>query len=235
MNRVMALYVKELFTYFRSPIAYFVVAVFLLGTGYFFLYEVFLTGTASMNEPFKNMGVLLLIVSPIITMRQFSSEYTGRTMELLSTLPLRPWQIVLGKFLGAVTILFLMTLGTAVNLIPLYLYGSPETTNIIAGYIGFLLLGMACLAIGQFFSALTHNQVIAALITFPILLAFWFVGHLYSFQSAVILQTLFGYLSFSLHFGDFIAGLIRSEAVVFYLVVTAIALTLNASYLQWRR
>ncbi len=235
MNRVMALYVKELFTYFRSPIAYFVVAVFLLGTGYFFLYEVFLTGTASMNEPFKNMGVLLLIVAPIITMRQFSSEYTGRTMELLSTLPLRPWQIVLGKYLGAVTILLLMTLGTAVNLIPLYLYGSPETTNIIAGYIGFLLLGMACLAIGQFFSALTHNQVIAALITFPILLAFWFVGHLYSFQSAVILQTLFGYLSFSLHFGDFIAGLIRSEAVVFYLVVTAIALTLNASYLQWRR
>ena len=235
MNRVMALYEKELFTYFRSPIAYFVVSVFLLGTGYFFIYEVFLTGTASMNEPFKNMGVLLLIVCPIITMRLFSGEYTGRTMELLSTLPLRPWQIVLGKFLGAVTILALMSLGTTINLIPLYLYGNPETTNIVSGYVGFLLLGMGCLAIGQFFSALTRNQVIAALITFPVLLGFWFIGHLYSFQSAVILQKLFGYLSFSLHFGDFVAGLIRSEAVVFYLAVTAIALTLNASYLQWRR
>lgn len=235
MNRVLALYEKELFTYFRSPIAYFVVSVFLLATGYFFLYEVFLTGTASMNEPFKSMGVLLLIVCPIITMRLFPGEYAGRTMELLSTLPLRPWQIVLGKYLGAITILFLMTLGTAINLIPLYLYGSPETKNILSGYIGFLLLGMTCLALGQFFSALTRNQVIAALITFPILLGFWFVGHLYSFQSAVILQKVFGYLSFSLHFGDFVAGLIRSEAVVFYLVVTAIALTLNASYLQWRR
>ena len=235
MNRVLALYEKEIFTYFRSPIAYFIVSVFLLGTGYFFIYEVFQTGTASMNEPFKSMGVLLLIVCPMITMRLFSGEYTGRTMELLSTLPLHPWQIVLGKYLGAVTILMLMTFGTTINLIPLYMYGNPETTNIVSGYIGFLLLGMGCLAIGQFFSALTRNQVIAALITFPVLLGFWFIGHLYSFQSAVILQQLFGYLSFSLHFGDFVAGLIRSEAVVFYLVVIAIALTLNASYLQWRR
>jgi gliding motility-associated transport system permease protein len=148
---------------------------------------------------------------------------------------LKPWQIVLGKFLGAFTILLLMTVGTAVNLIPLYMYGSPETTNILSGYIGFLLLGMASLAIGQLFSAMTQNQVIAALITVPILLGFWFIGHLYSFQSAVILQKVFGYMSFSLHFGDFIAGLIRSEAVVYYLVVGAIALTLNASYLQWRR
>ena len=235
MNRVMALYEKELVTYFRSPIAYFVVSVFLLATGYFFLYEVFMTGTASMDEPFKSMGVLLVIVSPIITMRLFPGEYTGRTMELLSTLPLKPWQIVLGKYMGAVTILVLMTFGTSINLIPLYLYGSPETTNIISGYIGFLLLGMACIAIGQFFSALTQNQVIAALITFPILLGFWFIGHLYSFQSAVIFQKVFGYLSFSLHFGDFVAGLIRSEAVAFYLVVSANALTLNASFLQWRR
>ena len=196
------------------------VAVFLLGTGYFFLYEVFLTGTASMDEPFKSMGVLLLIVCPIITMRLFAAEYSGRTMELLSTLPLKPWQIVLGKYLGAVTMLLLMTVGTMVNLIPLYMYGNPETTTILSGYIGFILVGMTCLAVGQFFSALTRNQVI---------------GHLYSFQSAVILQKLFGYLSFSLHFGDFVAGLVRSEAVVYYLVVSAMALTLNASYLQWRR
>lgn len=235
MNRVLAVYEKELVSYFRSPIAYFVVAVFLLGTGYFFIYEVFLTGTASMNEPFKSMGVLLLIVSPIITMRLFSGEYNARTMELLATLPLKPWQIVLGKFLGAVTILLAMTAGTAVNLIPLYMYGSPETSNIISGYIGFLLLGMACLAIGQFFSAMTENQVIAALVTVPILLGFWFIGHLYSFQSIVMLQKVFGYMSFSLHFGDFIAGLIRSDAVIYYLVVTAVALTLNASFLQWRR
>ena len=235
MNGMLAIYRKEVQTYFRSPIAYFVVAVFLLGTGYFFLYNVFMTGVGTMDETFQNMGILLLTLIPVITMRLFSGEYTGRTMELLMTLPLTPWQIVLGKYLGAVTILLLMTAATAINLIPLYLYGNPETKTILSGYIGFLLLGLACLAVGQFFSSLVQNQIIAALITVPVLLGFWFVGHLQSFQTDYILRGLFGYLSFAQHFGDFVRGLIRSEAVVFYLVVSAIALTLNVSYLQWRR
>jgi len=235
MNGVLAIYRKELQTYFRSPIAYFVVSVFLLGTGYFFLYNIFLTGIGTMDETFQNMGILLLTLIPVITMRLFSGEYSGRTMELLMTLPLKPWQIVVGKYLGAATMLLLMTAATAINLIPLYLYGNPETKTILSGYLGFVLLGMACLAVGQFFSSLTQNQIIAALVTVPVLLGFWFVGHLQTFQTDYILRELFGYLSFALHFGDFIRGLIRSEAVMFYLVVSAVALTLNISYLQWRR
>jgi ABC-2 type transport system permease protein len=235
MNGVLAIYRKEMQTYFRSPIAYFVVSVFLLGTGYFFLYNIFLTGIGTMDETFQNMGILLLTLIPVITMRLFSGEYSGRTMELLMTLPLKPWQIVFGKYLGATTMLLLMTAATAINLIPLYLYGNPETKTILTGYIGFVLLGMACLAVGQFFSSLTQNQIIAALITVPVLLGFWFVGHLQAFQSSYILRELFGYLSFSLHFGDFIRGLLRSEAIVYYMIVSAIALTLNTSYLQWRR
>ena len=222
-------------TYFRSPIAYFVISVFLLGTGYFFLYNIFMTGIGTMDETFQNMGILLLTLIPVMTMRLFSGEYSGRTMELLMTLPLKPWQIVLGKYLGAVTMLVLMTAATGINLVPLYLYGNPETKTILSGYIGFLLLGMACLAVGQFFSSLTKNQIIAALITVPVLLGFWFIGHLQSFQTVLLLRGLFGYLSFALHFGDFIRGLVRSEAVLFYLVVAAIALILNTSYLQWRR
>ncbi len=235
MNGMLAIYRKEVQTYFRSPIAYFVVSVFLLGTGYFFLYNIFMTGIGTMHDTFQNMGALLLMLIPVITMRLFAGEYTGRTMELLMTLPLTPRQIVLGKYLGAATIFLLMTAATAINLIPLYLYGNPETKTILSGYIGFLLLGLASLAIGQFFSSLVQNQIIAALITVPVLLGFWFVGHLQSFQSDYILRGLFGYLSFSQHFGDFVSGLIRSEAVTFYLIVSAIALTLNISYLQWRR
>ena len=235
MNGVLAVYKKELLTYFRSPIAYFVVAVFLVGTGYFFSYNMFLTGSASMDETFRNMGILLLTVIPLVSMRLFSGEYSGRTMELLMTLPLKTWEIVLGKFLGAVTILLLMTAGTFIDLVPLYLFGNPQTTTIVAGYIGFILLGMACIAVGQFFSALTQNQIVAALITVPVLLSFWFIGHLQNFQASYALRSLFGYLSFALHFADFVQGLIRSEAVLFYLIVSAIALTLNTSYLQWRR
>jgi ABC-2 type transport system permease protein len=235
MRGMLAVYQKELATYFRSPIAYFVVAVFLLGTGYFFLYNIFLTGDATMAGTFQNMGVLLVSVIPVLSMRLFSGEHGAGTMELLLTLPLGPWPIVLGKYLGAVTMLLLIISGTLINLIPLYLFGNPETTTIASGYLGFLLLGMACLAVGQLFSALTQNQIVAALITAACLLAFWFVGHLQGFQTSHAWRRLFASLSFALHFGDFVQGLVRSEAVAFYLVICAIALTLNASYLQWQR
>lgn len=235
MSGTLAVFRKELLISFRSPIAYFVLAVFLVGTGYFFTYNVFLTGDATMDETFQNMGILLLVVLPMVSMRLFSAEYGARTMELLAALPLSSAQIVLGKYLGALAMLLLMTIGTAVNLVPLYLFGNPETTTILSGYAGFVLLGMACLALGQLFSALTHNQVVAALITICVLLGFWFVGHLQSFQHAAELRSLFRHLSFSLHYGNFIQGLVRTESVAFYLAVCAGALILNAAWLQWRR
>jgi ABC-2 type transport system permease protein len=235
MSGVLAVYAKELATYFRSPIAYYVVSVFLLGTGYFFLYNIVLTGETTMAGTFHNMGILLLTLAPVISMRLLSAEYSAGTAELLLTLPLRPWQIVLGKYLGAVTILLAITAGTLVDLVPLYLFGTPETMTILSGYLGFLLLGMASLAVGQLFSTLTHNQIVAALTTAAVLLAFWFVGHLQNVQPSPALRDLIGYLSFALHFVDFIRGLVRTEAVAFYLIVSAMALTLSASYLQWRR
>ena len=235
MSGTLAVYQKEMATYFRSPIAYYVVAVFLLGSGYFFLYNIFLGGETAMAGTFQNMGILLLTLAPVISMRLLAAEYNAGTAELLLTLPLAPWQIVLGKFLGAVTILLLIIAGTLVDLIPLYLFGTPESTTILAGYIGFLLLGMACLAVGQLFSTLTHNQIVAALLSAAVLLGFWFVGHLQTFQASPGVRSLVAYLSFSLHFTDFIQGLVRSEGVVFYLVIAAISLTLSAGYLQWRR
>jgi gliding motility-associated transport system permease protein len=235
VSGTLAVYQKEMATYFRSPIAYYVVAVFLLGSGYFFLYNIFLSGETAMAGTFQNMGVLLMTLAPVISMRLLAAEYNAGTAELLLTLPLTPWQIVVGKFLGAVTILLLITAGSMVDLIPLYLFGTPETTTILSGYLGFVLLGLASLAVGQLFSTLTHNQIVAALLSAAVLLAFWWVGHLQSFQASPGVRAFVGYLSFSRHFTDFIQGLVRTESVVFYLVVSGIALTLSVAYLQWRR
>lgn len=235
MTRLLAVYRNELAAYFRSPIAYFVVAVFLMGTGYFFLYNVFFSGEATMAATFQNMGVLLLFVIPLISMRLFAAEYAAGTMELLLTLPLRPWQVVLGKYLGAVTLLVLIAAGTTIDLVPLYLFGRPQTMTIAAGYLGFLLLGATCVAIGQLASSLTSNQIVAALATAAVLLALWFVGHLQTFQTSPALRGLVGYISLAAHFADFVQGLVRTEAIAFYAIVSAIALTLNASYLQWQR
>lgn len=235
MSRTLALLHKELLVGFRSPIAYFVLAVFLLGVGYFFTYNIFLTGDATMDETFRNMGILLVVLLPMVSMRTFAAEYGARTMELLASLPLRAWEVVLGKYLGMVAMLALMAAGSTINLVPLYLFGNPETGTIVAGYLGFLLLGMACLAVGQLLSALTENQVVAALATLCVLLALWFVGYLQSFQQAGELRSLLRHLSFSLHYANFIQGLVRTDSIAYYLAVCAIALTLNASYLRWRR
>jgi ABC-2 type transport system permease protein len=168
-------------------------------------------------------------------MRLFSSEYRAGTMELLQTLPLKTWELVLGKYLGAVTILMMMTGFTLIDLIPLYLYGNPETSTIVCGYLGFILLGMACLAVGQLFSALTENQIVAALLTVSVLLGFWFVGHLVTFQNTYIMRFMVSHLSFAVHFGEFIRGLLRTESVAYFGIVIAIALNLNARYFDWRR
>ena len=90
MSGTLAVYQKELATYFRSPIAYYVVAVFLLGSGYFFLYNIFLTGETAMAGTFQNMGILLLTLAPVISMRLLAAEYSAGTAELLLTLPLSP-------------------------------------------------------------------------------------------------------------------------------------------------
>lgn len=235
MTGVLAVYRKELLIYFRSPIAYVVVAVFLMGAGYFFTYNMLLTGSAAMDDTFHNLGILSLILLPLVSMRLFAGEYRGCTMELLMTLPLPPWAIVVGKFLGAVTILLLMIGGTLVDLVPLYLFGTPHTPTILAGYLGFLLLGMACLAVGQCCSALTQNQIVAALLTLVLLLSFWLIGHLQPFHLSPTWRGLCAYLSFALQYATFVQGLIRSDAVVFYLLVSAVALTLNVGFLQWRR
>ncbi len=222
-------------TYFRSPIAYFLISSFLLGTGYFFIYNVFSSGTATMDLTFRDMAFLLMILVPVLTMRIFSGEYSGRTMELLIALPINTWQIVLGKYLAAVTILVIMTVATFVNLIPMFLYGNPHLVNIICGYIGFILLGMASISIGLFFSALTQNQIVAALITLPTLLGFWWVGHLQNMQSNSFMQDFLGYIAFSLHYSELIRGLLRSEAVIYYLLVAATSIILTISYIKWRR
>ena len=235
MNGVLAIYGKEIKLYFRSPIAYFVLAVFLLGTGYFFSYNLFISGFATMRETFQNMGLLAIILLPVVSMRLFATEYSAGTYELLATLPLAPWQIVLGKFLGALTMLGLMAVGSMIDLIPLYIFGVPETMTIISGYLGFLLLGSACLAIGQLCSSLTRNQIVASLVTVSLLLGFWFVGHLQSFQTGAFLREMVLYLSFAWHFGEFVEGLARFESLALFVLFSAGALVLNVCALEWRR
>src|ERR1700722_16134805 len=170
---------KELTSYFRSPIAYGVMAFFALLAGYFFYASVVyfvrrgiessMMGQSfpmDMNEfvvrPFfSNVGVIALFLIPMITMRLFADEKRTGTIELLLTSPIRDIEIILGKWIGAVALYTAMLAVSGLSLLMLFAYGKPDWKPILVGYLGLLLQGAALLAITTFISNCTKNQIVA--------------------------------------------------------------------------
>jgi ABC-2 type transport system permease protein len=225
---------RELRAYFASPIAYVMIAAFLAIMGFFFTLIVTLTQEASMAGVFGNMAVVLLFVSPALTMRLLAEEQRSGTIELLLTLPVRDWQVVLGKFLASLAVYAVMLALTLYYPALLMKLGNPDPGPIGSGYVGLLLLGGSFLSIGLFSSALSRNQAVAALVGFGAMLILWLID---------IGSSLFGppvsdfvaYLSLSGHYFDFLRGVIDTKDVVFYLSVMAASLFLSVQVLQLRR
>lgn len=225
---------RELRAYFASPIAYVVIAAFLAIMGFFFTLIVTFTQEASLAGVFGNMAVVLLFVSPALTMRLLAEELRSGTIELLLTLPVRDWQVVLGKFLASLAVYAVMLALTLYYPLLLMKLGNPDPGPIGSSYLGLLLLGGAFLSIGLFSSALSRNQAVAALVGFGAMLILWLID---------VAGGLFGppvsdfvtYISLSGHYFDFLRGVIDTKDVVFYLSVMAASLFLSVQALQLRR
>ena len=236
MNTI-AILRKELRSYFVSPVAYVVVAAFLLLAGVFFSILITAqpgTAEASMAIVFGNVTVVLLLVAPALTMRLLAEEQKSGTIEVLLTSPVRDWEVVIGKYLAS---LVLFVIGVTLTLIfPLLLkrYGNPDMGPIVGGYVGLLLFGAAFLAVGVMASSLAQNQVVAALIAVAILLGLWLVGAFANTARPPISDALL-YLSVITHYSDFQTGVIDTKDIVYYLSVIAIALFLAVRSLESRR
>jgi ABC-2 type transport system permease protein len=225
---------KELHAYFASPMAYVVIAAFLAIMGFFFSLIVYITREASLGGVFANMGVILLFVAPALTMRLLAEEERSGTIELLLTLPVRDWEVVVGKFLASLAVYAVMVGLTLYYPLLLLKLGNPDAGPIVSAYLGVLLLGGAFLSIGLFASALSRNQVVAALVGFGAMLILWLID---------IAGSLFGppfsdfvtYISMSGHYFDFLRGVIDTKDVAFYLSVVAASLFLSVQVLQLRR
>jgi ABC-2 type transport system permease protein len=178
--------------------------------------------------------VLFLFVIPMISMRLLAEEQRSGTMELLMTNPVQEWQIVLGKFLGSAVLVLLMLVPTLLFALFLFVFGNPDRGPMLTGYIGAILEGGAFLAVGVWASSLTENQVVSAIVSFVLLLAFWLsdnVGQALGGTGGQIV----GYLSLVNHVQGFSQGVIDSKDVVFYLTVIAAGLVLSTLSLQSRR
>jgi len=235
LNKVWAVFRKELAVYFSSPVAYIVAAVFLLFSGYFFSVVLSYTREASLRLLFQNVAIIMLLVAPMLTMRLFAEEKKMGTFELLVTAPLRISELVAGKFLGAI-ILFLAIMGITLEYaLVLAIFGEPDWGPMLAGYFGFTLMGTAFLAIGMFASSLTDNQIVAVVTSFAILLFMWIIGWASDLIPSVPIAMFIRSISIIDRFESFSKGIIDTGDLFYYLSVIGAFIFLTIRSLDWRR
>lgn len=254
MRNVVVIFKKELKSYFASPIAYLLLAIFAVIFGFFFysITRIFVFQGMQMqmmgrgmpmdvNEYvirplLNNASVIGLFLIPMITMRLYAEEKRSGTIELLMTSPVRDLEIVLGKWLAAL-VLYVSILGiSGINMAILYAYGHPDWKPIVVGFLGLLLQGGCLLAIGTFISTTTRNQIIAGGTTFAVCLMLWVVEWISEYNQASWAQVL-AYLSVLTHFEPFSKGVVDSKDVIFYLSMIFFGLFLTArsvESLRWR-
>jgi len=161
---------REIESYFVSPIAYVIIAVFLFLMGFLFERILYLSREATLQYLFYNMVTILMLVSPLISMRLFTEENRSGTLELLLTSPVRDWEVVIGKYLASVAVLATALALTACYAAILAVVGHPEWGPVLTGYLGMFLFGGALLAVGLLTSSWTKNQVVAGFVAVIIVL-----------------------------------------------------------------
>ena len=170
MSHVKAIFKREFAAYFRAPMGLVLFAIFMAICGLFFTYGI-LNSYMDMVSEISFLQNFMFVIIPLLTMRAFSEDRRNGTEVLLFTSPATTIEIVIAKYLAALTLFGLMTAGTTVHLAITALYGGLITINLLGAYIGFVFMGAAFIAIGVFTSALTENQIIAAVISFVIIFA----------------------------------------------------------------
>lgn len=233
MSAFEALVAKETRALYTSPIAYAVVAVFLLLMGYTFVATLFLNKTATLIHSFFQAATLLLLFVPVITMRLFAEERRAGTLELLLTAPVREIDVVLAKFLASLSVVVVMVSLTLAYPLTLVLFGDPDLGPIYSGYLGLLLLGAALVAIGLAISALTANQVIAAVVSLGLFLLLWMLDTLGSLLPAPYDNIVIN-LSLLAHFTPFATGALYLSDLGFFVSLVLVGLAFGVRALARR-
>jgi ABC-2 type transport system permease protein len=225
MNNFLPLLGKEFRALFQSPVAYVVIGVFQTLMGYSFTLTLFNNKYATLIHIFFQSAGLLLLIVPVITMRLFAEERKAGTLELLLTAPVRESHVVIAKYLASMAVLAVMIGLTGVYAVVLGLFGSPDWGAIYSGYLGLLLLASTLVAIGLAVSALTSNQVIAAIVTIGILFSLWMVDTLASMLPDA-LERIFISVSLLARFTPFATGAMYTSDFGFFFSATLLALFL---------
>lgn len=234
MQNVLKIFIKEFKGYFITPIAYIVISIFLLITGWFFFSTFFLYNQASMRNFFSLLPIIFSFIIPAVTMRLFSEEINIGSYEILTTLPVSFTQIILGKFLASVTFTMVMLLPTLSYAITILLIGSLDIGPVIGGYLGAILLGAIFSAVGLFASSLTRNQIIAFIIGMSICLILTLIDKMLFFLPESMLGFM-EYMGADYHFRNIAKGIIDSRDILYFVTISFIALYGNHLVLQEKK
>ncbi len=255
MKGFAAIYRKELYSLFASPIFYVVAVVFLLISGYFLYsavaYYNILSFQASQNpmalkqlnttdmviRPFlMDVSIVLLLISPLLTMRLYAEERKSGTIELLFTYPVSDLSTLLAKFLAVLSAFLIILAGTLPGMFLLGYVGDPNWKALLCGYLGVALLGGAFLALGLFTSSLTQNQIVAAVLSFGALLMFWIIGWLKNLVDPGMARFV-EYISITRHFESFTKGVLDTRDLIYYLLFVVLFLFFTLRQMEsyrWR-
>ena len=223
MKQAIHIFNKEFKDYFISPIAYIVIAVFLIVTGWLFFSTFFLYNQASLRNFFSLLPITFSLVIPAITMRLFSEEINVGSYEILLTMPVTFTDVILGKLLAGVAMVVSMLIPTLAYAITVAFLGELDWGPIIGGYFGAVLMGAAFASIGVFASSLTRNQIIAFIIGMAICLGLTLVDKMLFLFPGSILGVI-GYIGADFHFQNVAKGIIDTRDIIYFISVMFIGL-----------
>ncbi len=245
---------KELRSYFNSPIAYVVIAAFLIISGWFFytsmaffnmisfraIQNPYLRSQLNITEMVVrplfggNLTILLAILLPAVSMRLFAEEKKSGTIELLLTYPVTDFEVMLGKYLSSLGVFIAMLILTGLYPLMMFWLSQPEWGPLVSAYLGLVLMGASFLALGLFTSSLTENQIVAFVVGIAGCLLFWIIGWASTFAQGV-LRDLLLYLSITHHFNNFRKGVIDTADLAFYLIFIVFFLFCTLRVLETKR
>ncbi len=223
MKNALHIFKKEFRGYFSSPIAYIVISIFLVLTGWFFFSTFFLFGQAEMRNFFSLLPLIFSFIIPAITMRLFSEEFNTGTYELIMTMPVSSLDIIIGKFLAATAFTTIMLLPTIFYSISISFMGDLDWGPVIGGYIGAILLGAAFSAIGLFASSLTRNQIVAFITGMTFCFVLTLIDKMLFFLPETALN-LFQFLGADYHFQNISKGIIDSRDLLYFISLSFVML-----------
>lgn len=240
-----AIFKRELESYFKSPLGYLFLGLFLAFSSLVFMTTNVLQGSAIMTTYFGTVCYIFIVAVPLLTMKMFSEERKLKTDQLLLTAPVKVTEIVLGKFFSGLAVLGLGIAVTLLYLVFVRIYGNPVVAQSLVGYIGLLLYGGMLIAMGMFISAITQSQVIAAVSTLALVGILSFIGMLsidfsslfngaFSFVGA-FLNGAQDFLDINARFADFAAGTLNIVPLFYFLSITALFVLLTVRVIERRR